>query len=286
VGRRRAVQSHDAVVPNQSRGSMPAPDTCPAVFLTTACKARGSDLRVHFKNTREAAFGLKNMTLKVAKKYMEDVLDHKQCVAFHRFKKGVGRTSQAKLVGGTDGVGRWPEKSCRFLLDLLKNAESNAEVNPRHFTSTGWRAGRGHWTLKGTGWVDIERDRVGWDSLCCVWASAVRKGVPPRWGSRSVSFAADVCCCYCQVKGLDPDFLKITHIQVNRSQKQRRRLYRAHGRINPFMSNPCHIEMILTEDQDQTVKKSVEEAAPEKKKKISKKKLQKQRLQGGGGFEM
>ena len=24
--------------------------------------------------------------------------------------------------------GRWPVKSCRFLLDLLKNAESNADV--------------------------------------------------------------------------------------------------------------------------------------------------------------
>jgi large subunit ribosomal protein L17e len=88
------------------------------------------------------------------------------------------------------------------------------------------------------------------------------------------------------VKGLDPDYLKITHIQVNRAQKQRRRLYRAHGRINPFMSNPCHIELILTEDQDGAVQKPVEEEAP-KKKKISKKKLARQRLQqGAGGMDM
>eukprot|EP01047_Picozoa_sp_COSAG01_P021058 COSAG01_NODE_1210_length_11227_cov_46.803019_2_plen_90_part_00 len=88
------------------------------------------------------------------------------------------------------------------------------------------------------------------------------------------------------MKGLDPDYLKITHIQVNRAQKQRRRLYRAHGRINPFMSNPCHIELILTEDQDGTVQKPVEEEAP-KKKKISKKKLARQRLQqGAGGMDM
>ena len=89
-----------------------------------------------------------------------------------------------------------------------------------------------------------------------------------------------------EVKGLDPDFLKITHIQVNAAQKQRRRLYRAHGRINPFMSNPCHIELILTEDQDTAVKKPVEEEEAPKKKKISKKKLARQRLQGGGGFEL
>lgn len=35
-----------------------------------------------------------------------------------------------------------------------------------------------------------------------------------------------------QVKGLDMDNLYISHIQVNQAQKQRRRTYRAHGRIN------------------------------------------------------
>ena len=35
-----------------------------------------------------------------------------------------------------------------------------------------------------------------------------------------------------QVKGLDVDTLTISHIQVNQAQRQRRRTYRAHGRIN------------------------------------------------------
>lgn len=34
------------------------------------------------------------------------------------------------------------------------------------------------------------------------------------------------------MKGLDVDVLEISHIQVNQAQKQRRRTYRAHGRIN------------------------------------------------------
>jgi hypothetical protein len=34
------------------------------------------------------------------------------------------------------------------------------------------------------------------------------------------------------VKGLDADSLLVTHIQVNRAIQQRRRTYRAHGRIN------------------------------------------------------
>merc|ERR1719271_548926 len=90
----------------------------------TSCKAKGSDLRVHFKNTRETAMAIKNMSLEKAKKYLED----------------------------------------------------------------------------------------------------------------------------------DIDKLFITHIQVNRAVQQRRRTYRAHGRINPYMSSPCHIEIILSQ-QETNVKK-------------------------------
>ena len=35
---------------------------------------------------------------------------------------------QAKNEGSTNGQARWPKKSAVFLLNLLKNAESNAEV--------------------------------------------------------------------------------------------------------------------------------------------------------------
>lgn len=52
-----------------------------------------------------------------------------------------------------------------------------------------------------------------------------------------------------QVKGLDVDNLYISHIQVNRAMRQRRRTYRAHGRINPYMSSPCHVELIVTEKE-------------------------------------
>lgn len=90
------------------------------------------------------------------------------------------------------------------------------------------------------------------------------------------------CCTIFQVKGLDVDSLIVSHIQVNQAQKQRRRTYRAHGRINrmfqtlaflllrvvrfgliyvakPFaayMSSPCHIELILSE-KEEPVKKEV-----------------------------
>ncbi|KAI4343380.1 hypothetical protein L6164_010735 [Bauhinia variegata] len=161
---------------------------------TKSCKARGSDLRVHFKNTRETAHAIRKLPLAKAKRYLEDVIAHKQAIPFRRFCGGVGRTAQAKNRH-SNGQGRWPVKSAKFILDLLKNAESNAEV-----------------------------------------------------------------------KGLDVDTLVITHIQVNQAQKQRRRTYRAHGRINPYMSSPCHIELILSEKEEPVPKEPETQLATSKKK--------------------
>ena len=83
---------------------------------------------MHFKNTRESAMALRDMELGKAKRYLEDVLGHKRAIPFRRFCGGVGRTAQAKNEGQSNGQGRWPAKSAEFLLNLLKNAESNAEV--------------------------------------------------------------------------------------------------------------------------------------------------------------
>ncbi|XP_038683278.1 60S ribosomal protein L17-2-like isoform X2 [Tripterygium wilfordii] len=161
---------------------------------TKSCKARGSDLRVHFKNTRETAHAIRKLALVKAKSYLEDVIVHKQAIPFRRFCRGVGRTAQAKNRH-SNGQGRWPMKSAKFILDLLKNAESNAEV-----------------------------------------------------------------------KGLDVDALYVAHIQVNQAQKQRRRTYRAHGRINPYMSSPCHIELTLSEKEESVKKEPETQLAPRKVK--------------------
>lgn len=81
-----------------------------------------------------------------------------------------------------------------------------------------------------------------------------------------------------QVKGLDVDALEIFHIQVNRAQKQRRRTYRAHGRTNPYMSSPSHIELILCE-KDRAVGKAEEDDESKKPQKLSKKRLAQKRSQ-------
>ncbi|KAK7807256.1 hypothetical protein U0070_003256 [Myodes glareolus] len=52
-----------------------------------------------------------------------------------------------------------------------------------------------------------------------------------------------------ELKGLAVDSMVIEYIQVIKAPKMCQRIYRAHGRINQYMSSPCHIEMILIEKE-------------------------------------
>merc|ERR1712096_107641 len=104
-----------------------------------------------------------------------------------------------------------------------------------------------------------------------------------RWPLKSAEFLLHLLKnaeSNAEYKGLDADHLVVDHIQVNRAPKMRRRTYRAHGRINPYMSSPCHIEICLVEKEQAFSKttQSTEEAAPQKKK-VSQKKLKRQKLQ-------
>ncbi|KAF4121806.1 large subunit ribosomal protein L17e [Geosmithia morbida] len=147
-----------------------------------SARARGSYLRVSFKNTRETAQAINGWKLQRAITLLENVKQHTEAIPFRRYAGSIGRTAQGKQWGVSKA--RWPVKSAEYLLGLLKNAEANADA-----------------------------------------------------------------------KGLDTGALIVKHIQVNQAPKQRRRTYRAHGRINPYMSCPCHIELILTEG-DEVVQKS------------------------------
>ncbi|XP_058579920.1 large ribosomal subunit protein uL22-like [Neofelis nebulosa] len=93
---------------------------------TKSCKSRGSNLRVHFKNTRETAQAIKGMHIRKATKHLKHVTLQKQCVPFPHYNGGVGRCAQAKQWGWTQG--RWPKKSVEFLLHMFKKAETNAEL--------------------------------------------------------------------------------------------------------------------------------------------------------------
>ena len=157
---------------------------------TKSCKARGSNLRTHFKSAREVGRAIRGMKLKQAMDYLEAVIDMKRAVPFRRFTGGCGRHAQAKQFKAPGSQARWPVKSAGFMLDILRNAEANAEM-----------------------------------------------------------------------KSLDVDALVITHMQVNRAVQQSRRTYRAHGRINPYMRSPCHIEVICSE-REEGVKRGDDDEKP------------------------
>ena len=114
------------------------------------------------------------MNLKDAEQYLEAVLEHKRCIPFTKFEGATGRTAQAKEFGLTKG--RWPEKSVRIVLALVRNGRANAEA-----------------------------------------------------------------------KRLDVDNVFVKTAQVNQAQKGRRRTYRAHGRINAYLSSNCHVEFTFVE---------------------------------------
>ena len=53
--------------------------------MTKSAKARGSDLRTHFKNMRETAMAIKKMNLQEAKKYLEEVIAMRRRIVFRRY---------------------------------------------------------------------------------------------------------------------------------------------------------------------------------------------------------
>jgi hypothetical protein len=54
------------------------------------------------QNTRETCQAVKGLTLKRAKAFLHDVINHKDCVPFRRFADDAGRTAQAKVRRTTD----------------------------------------------------------------------------------------------------------------------------------------------------------------------------------------
>lgn len=140
------------------------------------------------------------MKLQKAYAYLDNVVEHQQAIPFRRFNGGVGRTQQVKEFKTTQG--RWPVKSVKFLLGLLKNAEANAEA-----------------------------------------------------------------------KGLDTEALVIRNIAVQQAPKTYRRTYRAHGRINPYRSSPCHIEIHLAEPAEQVAKATSNVAVRLNKRQLAKKRV-------------
>ena len=82
--------------------------------------------------------------------------------------------------------------------------------------------------------IDGREDRI----LMAVVAGKQFGVSKARWPVKSAEFLLSLLKnaeANADTKGLDLGNLIVKHIQVNQAPKQRRRTYRAHGRINPYM---------------------------------------------------
>merc|ERR1712055_463553 len=98
-----------------------------------------------------------------------------------------------------------------------------------------------------------------------------------RWPAKSARHALDMLSNLknnAQFKGLDTEKMTVTHTSIHRAPKMRRRTYRAHGRINPYMSSPCHVQIMAEEKPDEVkipgIKKAQRKLATSFKKTKSK----------------
>lgn len=129
--------------------------------------------RVHLKNTREVGCCIIGMTLFRAENFLKNVILKKEIVPFKVYRYGIGRKSQVNQSKNISG--RWPKKSAKIILSLIKNLNSIVS----------------------------------------------------------------------NIKSDNKSFL-IKNININQAIRGRRRTFRAHGRVNSFESNPCHIRISLT----------------------------------------
>ncbi len=86
-------------------------------------KALGRSLKISPKHSREICNKIRGMNVENAREYLEDVIEMKKAVPFKKHNKKVGHRR------GLEGwpTGRYPVKAAKQILDVLKNAEANAE---------------------------------------------------------------------------------------------------------------------------------------------------------------
>ncbi len=130
----------------------------------TTSKTLGKDLTLSLKKTVEVCNYVRGMRCDVAKELLREVLDEVRAIPFRRYTGGVGHRPGM-------GPGRYPRGSTEAVLDLIEEAEANAEYKGLDFESMrikhiaaskgeivkGWRPrARGRSTPKNKSKVNLE----------------------------------------------------------------------------------------------------------------------------------
>lgn len=84
--------------------------------------ASGRDMPISFKDAVEICRSIKGLDIESAKRFLEDVIAMKRMVPIKRYKKKLPHHS---LQGWY--AGRYPVKASKYILDVVKQLEANAE---------------------------------------------------------------------------------------------------------------------------------------------------------------
>ncbi|MDD1774921.1 MAG: 50S ribosomal protein L22 [Methanobacterium sp.] len=91
--------------------------------MNKKAKATGRSLKISPKHSREICNALRGMEVEEAREYLGEVIELNKPVPFKRHNKKVGHRR------GLEGwpTGRYPVKAASRILDVLENAQANAE---------------------------------------------------------------------------------------------------------------------------------------------------------------
>lgn len=93
-------------------------------------KAMMWDAPVSLKEAYEVFKVIRGMKLKDAEKFLEDVINLKTPIPFTRYKLSIAHKRALSKIfpKWKSPIGRYPVKTAKYILKLLKNVENNAEV--------------------------------------------------------------------------------------------------------------------------------------------------------------
>jgi large subunit ribosomal protein L22 len=87
---------------------------------TTVARARGLELPISPKKTYEVLNAIRGLTLERARSLLEGAVEGTRAIPFRRYNQEVAHKRGI-------GPGRYPKKVARAVLQVLQNAEANAE---------------------------------------------------------------------------------------------------------------------------------------------------------------
>jgi large subunit ribosomal protein L22 len=85
-------------------------------------RAIGRELSISPKASVEVCREIRGMMVEDAMQYLEDVIALKRPVRYHRYNGQVGHRKGKKF-----GAGRFPKKTAKAILDVIRHAQHNAE---------------------------------------------------------------------------------------------------------------------------------------------------------------